>query len=273
MDRLTFSPQTIEEISRILSEETTNAKISIMLGTLRLKDIVTPNFRPSKWMRINDAVVTNQYETKSGRSLIAITEWIMDPVLFMSDPDKRKSYPVILKNLNDIFCYTGLLLNDSGKISSTLKISSHQEALKRYSSLKKALNILDIHPRVIAACRPELLVENYFHLVFESAKLVLNKIREITDLTLDGNQLIDAAFDGNNPRVIMNTLQTQDEKGEHKGLKTLLQFITFFYRNPKAHNLKVYSPEKESDTITALATISLALKLLDKCSRNSTRQN
>lgn len=273
MNKLLFSPQTIEQISRILGEETTNSKISIMLRTLRLKDIATDGIKPSKWARINDAIVTNQNETQSGRSLIDITEWIMNPVLFMSDPDKRKIYTVILKNLNDIFCYTGLWVNDSGKIASTSKISSHQEALNRCSSLKKSLSILDIHPRVISTCRPELLAENYFHLVFESAKLVLSKIREITDLTLDGNQLIDAAFDGNNPRVIMNTLQTQDEKSDHKGLKALLQFITCFYRNPKAHNLKVYSPDKEADAITALATISLALKLLDKCSRNSARQN
>jgi len=270
MSTCLFNQQTIEEISRILGEETKGYKITTMLGTLQLYDMDKNSGLPlsTKWKRINAAIIEYQNLHHSGEALIKIAEWIMNPVNYINE---SKNYPEILENINNVLCFSSFQINDSGKIIPAAKIDSYTEGKNRCKSIKKVLEPFEIHPQILAACRPEILDENYFHLIFESAKLVLNKVQEISQLQSDGNRLIGEAFDGCNPLVIRNTLQTEDEQSEHKGLKALLNSIVCFYRNPKAHSLKVYSPTKELDAVTALISISSALKMLDNCSRNSTR--
>ncbi|WP_196603071.1 TIGR02391 family protein [Pectinatus frisingensis] len=266
-----FNQQTIEEISKVLGNETTGSKITIMLENLGLYDEL--GSKDTKWKRIHNAVINNQNSIHSGKSLIDITEWIMNPVQYMTNQEKQEKYSSVINSLNGLFCFSGLSINDKGKISLAKKVSSHQEAIDKLKSLKKSLEPFNIHQRILAVCRPELLDENYFHLVFEAAKLVLNKVREISALNLDGNKLIDETFDGRNPRLVLNTLRTEDERSEHNALKSLLHFIVYFYRNPKAHNLKVYSLTKEQDAVIALCNISTALILLDKCQLNLSRRD
>lgn len=263
-----FNAQTIEAIARILSEKITGSQITQMFANFQLHDDLGP--KATKWKRLFNAAVQKQNAINNGSALCQIIEWIMNPVAHIVSEELRGTYALTLQELNSILAFYGIQVTNSGKIALGAKISSHQEAVRRLTSLKKTLEPFNIHARILAVCRSELLTENYFHLVFEAAKLVANQIREISGLKTDGNTLVNEAFQGKNPRVILNTLQTDDEKSEHNALKSLLHFIVYFYRNPKAHKLKVYSPAKEEDAVIALCNISTALHLLDKCQRNST---
>jgi Protein of unknown function (Hypoth_ymh) len=49
------------------------------------------------------------------------------------------------------------------------------------SALRKALIEGKVHPDVLKFCRAELVVDNYFHAVFEAAKSVAEKLRQKPD--------------------------------------------------------------------------------------------
>ena len=60
-------------------------------------------------------------------------------------------------------------------------------------------------------------------------------------------------------------LITQTDKSKYQGLKSLLNTIVYLYRNPNAHEPKLYDVTSETDAVTALTLMSLANSLLDDC--------
>jgi len=69
------------------------------------------------------------------------------------------------------------------------------------SALRKALVERKVHADVLNFCRAELLVDNYFHAVFEAAKSIAEKLRQKTGLGSDGSQLVDEALGIGRPAV------------------------------------------------------------------------
>lgn len=139
------------------------------------------------------------------------------------------------------------------------------------SKLKNDLQKFNIHPQILAFCRPEIINEDLFHLVFEASKCLLEELRQLSGLSTDGNTLVNQCFNGNNPLIVINRLVTADEKSEHKGLQSLLNAVVYLYRNPKAHHLKHFNAETYQSTLEALVIISRARYALEHCFRNNAR--
>jgi len=109
------------------------------------------------------------------------------------------------------------------------------------------------------------LQDNYFHAVFEAAKSLTDRIARETDLNLDGTQLIERAFSLEHPAVVMNKLETNSEKNQHRGLKEMLLGINYSVRNVTAHELKIKWAVNEDKAINMLSIISSLHKELDEC--------
>ena len=270
-ETLPSKPQ-IEEICTILADYTTGSRITHMLEELKMydMDINRPSYisSSSKWMRIANAVIKYQNTYNNNLGLRQIIEYILTPANFINRPNKI--WFEATNAVNRVLQFNGMEVNDSGKVIAAAKTKTYSEGTKRFNSLKLRLENLQIHPEIIAICRPEILDKNYFHLILEASKSVLNKVRNISCIFEDGNTLIESSFNEKRPIIVMNTLITDTEKSEYKGLKFLLKSIVCLYRNPKAHELKAYSVDSEDDSVTALLLMSQAHKLLDKCGRNST---
>lgn len=267
-----FDPETIHSISAILATYTTGSRITNILINLKLSDLnqysqsSSFGILHSKSDRLKHSIIDYQNRRQSGLVLIQIIEWIFNPVNFIDK--EHNNWSTGRNDINQILQFSGLFLNDNGKIVKTNKVKSYTEGRKRYHSLKSQLTSLDIHARLLSACRPEILQDNYFHLIFESSKIVLTKVREISEINLDGNKLINQCFNIKKPIIVLNTLQNESERSMYWGLKSLLHEIVYLYRNPKAHEPKAYSETSEVDAIYALVTMSRALNILDKCSKN-----
>jgi uncharacterized protein (TIGR02391 family) len=108
-----------------------------------------------------------------------------------------------------------------------------------------------VHHDVIRFCNAELLEENYFHAVLEATKSLADKIRGLSGLTSDGGELVDAAFGlaGGLPRVAINSLTTDTEKSEHKGLMNIMKGIFGAFRNTTAHEAKIKWTVEEDDAL------------------------
>ena len=133
------------------------------------------------------------------------------------------------------------------------------EARRRANGLRQELNRREAHPEVFRFCRDELLADNYFHAVLEAAKSVAERVRVLAGVSLDGHELVEAAFGTSNggPRVVVNTRQTKSERSEHDGIAHLLRGLFTLFRNPTAHEPKITCNMTENEALEALALISL----------------
>ena len=102
-------------------------------------------------------------------------------------------------------------------------------------------------------------------IVFESAKGLAQRVRDITGLTNDGGELFQTAFSLKDPWIIFNSLTTESEKSEYKGLKELLEAIFHLARNPAAHTPKINWRVDENKALDILTLISFAHKYLGEC--------
>ena len=106
--------------------------------------------------------------------------------------------------------------------------------------------------------------ENFFHAVFEAAKGLAQRIRELSGADADGAALVDVVFSVDRPLLAVNTLKTETERSEHKGYAALLKGCFAAKRNPPAHVPKVLW-NGEDDAADHLALISLLHRKLDGC--------
>ena len=210
-DNMHFDANTIEQVCKLLDKFITGSKITNMLENLRIRP--ADDYEGfTKWKRLFNAISLAQNENKPD-SLIKVIEYVLSPVNFHNK--SIHEYQEAIKELNVILLFHGLKLEESGKVIFTNVANSLSEAQSRAIGLKKALEPFNIHPQILNFCRAEILTDNYFHLVFEATKCVLSEVRAISQLTIDGNKLINECFEGKNPLILMNRFETTDERDEH----------------------------------------------------------
>ena len=115
----------------------------------------------------------------------------MSPTRYLDNQDKFSHFKY---ELNKILSFEGLCVGEDGKLQRTKKATTINEAEARASKLREILLSRKVHPDILKYCKAELLVDNYFHAVFEATKSVAEKIRLKTGLTSDGSNLVDEAF-------------------------------------------------------------------------------
>ncbi len=172
--------------------------------------------------------------------------------------------------MNIVLAFSGLKLGEDGKLSaiSTARTLTQAEAMA--TALRKALVERKVHTDVLKFCRAELVVDNYFHAVFEATKSVAEKLRQKTGLTSDGAQLVDEALGSGQagyPRLAFNSLSTASEKNEQSGLMNLIKGMFSAFRNTTAHAPKIHWNITELDALDILTTMSLVHRRLDNAIR------
>lgn len=111
------------------------------------------------------------------------------------------------------------------------KAKTIAEAEQRASRLKQKLENINVHSAIFEYCKAKLLVENYFHSVFEATKSIADRLRTMTGLYADGNTLAETSFSTSNPLVKINHLRTDTDRSKHLGLCNLITRIFGFIEN------------------------------------------
>lgn len=206
-------------------------------------------------------------EINQKRSFEAIYRFIenaLDPVNFTQD-EKRGKYKFLFDGVNKVLLLIGLEIQENGKIREVVKAETLDEVDRRVKSLEQKLSDRNIHPEVKKYCIRDYMQKDYFDAVFEAAKGVAQRVRDITGLVTDGGKLFQTAFSQNDPYLYFNLLKTESEKSEFTGLKELLEAIFHLVRNPAAHTPKINWKVEEEKALDVLTLISLAHKYLDEC--------
>jgi len=252
----------VESICKVFGDTEkgfTGTEIAKLLNDSGIEDIDSAN---TKWKRLNSALANKQQVDGCANNLLAFIQNSLNPARHY---DNLEWFNDTRHKINQVLSFAGLHLGEDGKISTVLKSTTISEAKARASKLKENLVSRKVHPDVLKYCKEELVVDNYFHAVFEATKSVAEKIRNKTGLTTDGVALVDEAFSFKSvPHLALNSLQTESEQSEQKGFMNLLKGLFGTFRNTTAHAPKIMWSIEEEDALDILSLVSLVHRRLDK---------
>lgn len=225
-------------------------------------DFPDPSPGLTKWKRLYQAFVAKQSSDRCANNIGAFIEHAMSPARHY---DRQEWYLDTKHKLNQILSFAGVELGENGKLKTVEKVQTITEAKARANRLKESLLIRKVHSDVLIFCREELLVENYFHSVFEATKSVAEKIRQKTGLVSDGGTLVDEAFSFKDkiPYLALNSLQSESEQSEQKGFANLIKGLFGTFRNTTAHAPKITWAIQEQDALDIFSMISFVHRRLD----------
>lgn len=258
-----FELASLEPICDILGDTNTGLTGYQISKYLSECDIYDPQLNSTKRKKLYDALELKQNNDRCSNNIISFIQHVMKPSRYFNN---QEWFQEIRKQLNFVLSFEGLELEETGLIRQIIATKTLSEAEERAHQLRKTLIDRKIHNDVLLFCKAELLVDNYFHAVFEATKSIAEKIRIKTGLTNDGSDLVVQAFSFKDkvPYLALNSLQTESEKSEQRGFSNLLIGVFGTFRNTTAHAPKITWRIDEQDALDILSTISLIHRKLDK---------
>lgn len=206
-------------------------------------------------------------EINTSKSFLKICKFLenaLDPVCYTSS-EKRIKYQYLLNETNKVLLLIGLEVGLDGKLREVVRAQTLTEVDLWVKSLEQKLFDRGIHKEVQKYCISDYLRKDYHDAVFEAAKGVAQRARDITGLEKDGGELFQTAFSKKDPFLYFNLLKNDSEISEFQGLKELLESIFHLIRNPEAHTPKLLWTIEEEAALDMLTLISVAHKYLDRC--------
>lgn len=188
----------------------------------------------------------------------------MNPVNFTADSMREKS-AFLFEGLNKIFLLMGWTLTKEGRLKEAVQAKTLDEVDRRVNELRRHLYHRAIHHEVEKYCIQDYLRKDYYDAVFEAAKGLAERVRQLSGLVSDGSELFQKAFAKKDPYIAFNALKTPSEESEFSGLKELMESIFHLVRNPAAHTPKLNWKTDETKALDILTIISFAHKYLDEC--------
>lgn len=215
----------------------------------------------TKWKRIYSAFAEVQNRKRNRTNVLEFIRRAMAPVRYLKEPDR---FEALRTSLNGVLLFSGMAVDDQGKLVSASSVSTISDARRRANDLRADLKDRGVHPDVLAFCKEELLADNYFHAVLEATKSVADKLRAKTGLQDDGSALVDRALTGNPPMIAINGLQTESEQSEQKGFANLVKGTFGMFRNTTAHEARIRWHMSKDDAVDLLSLVSLIHRRIDR---------
>ncbi len=248
----------IEALAKLLGDCGTSSDISRVLSDRGLND---NSGESTKWRRLYWVFLDVQRKDKCSNRVLDFIQSYLTPARFVRRSEEFNQHR---DELNSILAFSGLEYGSDGGFYQRGIATTLYEAEKRVRTIRAKFQGRRLHLEVLKYCEPELLQDNYFHAVFEATKGLAQRIREMTDIQLDGSALVDRVFSVDRPLLAFNSLRTETEKSEHKGFAALLKGCFAAVRNPLAHEPKILW-EGADDAADYLSLISLLHRKLDEC--------
>ncbi len=261
-----FTGEALEAIAKVLGDTAdglSGSEIAHILAQCSIEDI---DPAMTKWRRLYNALAHAQNRQQHGAMVVGFIHKAMKPARWRG---KAAEFNELRANLNEALAFTGLTLGEDGELRRIEAARTLAEAEERADRLRGKLKAREVHEDVLRFCRAELLQRNYFHAVLEATKSVADKIRTLSGLSSDGAELVQAAFGQGQvgPVLAINALATDTERSEQRGFVNLLVGLFGTFRNPTAHEARIYWPIDEQDALDILSLVSLVHRKLDLAQR------
>lgn len=262
-----FPAADLESLCQVLAKThggLSGTEIGRLLHQLGIED-PAPNL--TKWKRLHIALGERQRLDHCGNKVVEFILEAMKPIRFSGRGEIFENRRL---DLNGVLIFIGLELGNDGQLRERTIARTLDEAVARAGRLRAELLKRSVHPEVLKFCRAELLQNNHFHAVLEATKSVSQKLRDRTGLTGDGGELAEVALSLGKvgmPFLAFNTLQTDSERSEQKGLKNLMMGFFGTFRNTTAHAPKISWSMSEQDALDLLTMASFLHRRLDAAAR------
>ena len=214
----------------------------------------------TKRTRISTAVLEEQQRLKSGVPLARLLLEVMRPVRWVG---RQEDFESFRRGVNETLAFAGLVIGADGQLARRQVATTLSEAQQTSRRLRDELARRRGHEQVFKYCSAELVAEDCFNVALEATKGLAERVRELSDLDLDGHKLVDAALLGDTPLLALNSLDTDTKRNEQKGFASLMKGVFSAFRNPLAHEPKVLFHIGEQDVLDLLSTLSLLHRRLD----------
>lgn len=221
----------------------------------------------TKWQRLHQALFAQQARDRCANNVVAFIADAMAPARYLNS---RQLFETRRAALNAALAFVGMSVRDDGNVERRDVAKTLSEAEGRASLLRRALQDRKVHPEVLKFCRAELLEDNYFHAVLEATKSVADRLRGLSGLSEDGNELADKALMPGavgHPRLAISACSNESERSEQKGFAWLVKGLFGAFRNPTAHAPRISWAMSEQDALDILSTISYVHRRLDNAIR------
>jgi uncharacterized protein (TIGR02391 family) len=259
-----FDSAHLEAACKVLGDTTHGLTGSEIEHLLREIEIPDPSPTLTKWKRLFNALAEAQNKHQVGNHLILFINKAMAPARYTATPEL---FTWRQDGLNVALAFAGYAVRDDGKVIHATPETTIQGARARAGRLRTLLESRGTHAEILKYCRAELLQENYFHAVLEAVKGVAGRLRLMSGLTNDGAELVSQALSTKAPIIALNSLKTETELSEQRGIANLLVGVFGAIRNPTAHAPKVVWPMPEQDAIDVLGILSYVHRKLDNASK------
>lgn len=253
-------PQAILENICLIIGDTNTGLTGSQIGTYLAQEQIT-DIDPSntKWKRLYNALATFQNKSRCSNNIFNFIKLVLTPARYVNDKER---FDYLRNHVNQQLAFVGFYVREDGNLQKINKASTISDVQIKADNLKQEIEKRNGHHELIKYCKAELLANNYFHAVFEANKGLFARIRELSGLTTDGNNLIEEVF-SQNPILIINNYTTSSEINEHKGFCNILKGLCGMFRNTEAHEPKVSWDISEQDALEILGMISYCHRRLD----------
>lgn len=267
MQLQTFDEPIIEAIGQAIGDAFTHRQITDLFRRAGLD--CCPD--GAKWFRVRESLLDIQRRDRVGTNVARFVMEAMKPSNFVG---RAEAYADLRTRLNEPLAFAGIQITEAGELRRVAAAATLSDAQKRADALRLALRQRGVHPAVLEFCRAELLVEDYFHAELEAAKSVLAKLRKLTEIDLDGNQLVDQALDlrsTDGPFLVFNSLRDDSDRNEHVGLQYIFKGLIMVSRNVPAHKPRIEVDVVDTDALDLFVLVSYLHRRLDSAQRTSRR--
>ncbi|MYA68055.1 MAG: TIGR02391 family protein [Gammaproteobacteria bacterium] len=255
-----FTQDQLEAIAGALGDTDvglTGTEIQQLLASSKMTDPGTI----TKRHRIYNAFAESQNTKKNRTHILEFIRLAMKPARYSREPQR---YEPMRALLNRALAFSGLLVDETGKLKPAKTAQTLPEAQRRARDLRTDLEGRGVHPDVLKFCRSELVADNYFHAVLEAVKSVADKMRARTGLTDDGSTLVSRVLEGKPPLLAINSNVSESELNEQKGFANLVRGTFGMFRNPTAHEARIKWEMTKEDAEDLLTIVSLIHRRIDK---------
>jgi uncharacterized protein (TIGR02391 family) len=258
---VTFTQAQLESLASALVDSRGGLTHSQITHYLHLHSLVdTEGDYVPKRVRVLNAFARNLNLVKSPTVVRNFIETACDPSRFLRVPEEFEAYR---QSVNEALAFVGWAVGPDGHVRDSAAVGTLPEAQRRARELREDLIARHVHADVLAFCKAELLVDDYFHMVLEATKSVFAKIRSRTGLDGDGAELVDRAFSTDRPLWVINSFQTKSERTEQTGFCNLLKGMHGMFRHPTAHEPRISWAMTKEDAEDLLSLVSMIHRRLD----------
>jgi uncharacterized protein (TIGR02391 family) len=258
-----FDEITLRNLSNIVSGILTHRQISEHLQNTSITDTGEGS---NKSDRLFYSFKARQKQDNCGNNVLNFVTKILNPKRYNDEAEFERHRT----SINEKLVYDGIEIDKAGQPRQVNRAKTISEAKSRSLKIKEKVHGIGIHQDILPYCEEEWLKENYFHAILEITKSVAAKLRQKSGYSSDGAELVDECFGlgkENKPMLAFNTLRTDSEQSEHKGFGNFIKGFFSMYRNPKAHDPKLFEDTQLTEMTEVLVVATIIQNKLDNTFR------